>query len=279
MDNIDDLAAEVDKLKSVFQKFDEKNTDFAATLSDDNDLDECEDYFSEVQNNFIKVLEQVKRILHVCSPVIQTPAQSPTGSNLAKLLGAVNLPKVEIRVFSGDPSQFHQFMKTFELNVDTNCTDDSLKLTRLLQYTTGPAHDTIKGCVLAGGTDGYKQAIDILNERFGNPHPVSDITVRNLKLGKQIKTPFELRQLSDDVKNAKLVLTKLDMMAEVSCQAVFLTLWIVCRIISKTNHASMHWIISVQKRCIRNLIPCQKFCLKLHLIWRIQSGVMRLSAV
>ena len=98
----------------------------------DNDLDECEDYFSEVQNNFIKVLEQVKRILHVCSPVIQTPAQSPTDSNLAKLLGAVNLPKVEIRVFSGDPSQFHQFMKSFELNVDNNCTDDSLKLTRLL---------------------------------------------------------------------------------------------------------------------------------------------------
>ena len=81
MDNIDDLAAEVDKLKSVFQKFDGKNNDFAATLSDDNDLDECEDYFSEVQNNFIKVLEQVKRILHACSPAIQTPAQSPTDSN------------------------------------------------------------------------------------------------------------------------------------------------------------------------------------------------------
>ena len=74
--------------------------------------------------------------------------------------------------------------------------------------------------MLAGGTDGYKQAIDILNERFGNPHLVSNSIVRNLKLGKQIKTPFELRQLSDDVKNAKLVLAKLDMMAEVSCQAV-----------------------------------------------------------
>ena len=99
MDNIDGLAAEVDKLKSVFQKFDEKNNDFAATLSDDNDLDECEDYFSEVQNNFIKVLEQVKRILHVCSPVIQTPAQSPTDSNLAKLLGAVNYLRLRFECF------------------------------------------------------------------------------------------------------------------------------------------------------------------------------------
>ena len=68
--------------------------------------------FSE--NNFIKVLEQVKRVLHVRPLVVQTTAQSPNDSSLAKLLGVVNLPEVEIPVFSGDP-QFHLFMKFWAL--------------------------------------------------------------------------------------------------------------------------------------------------------------------
>ena len=48
-----------------------------------------------------------------------------------------------------------------------------MKLTRLLYYVSGPAKAAIKGCALVGGTEGYKQARDILKSRFGNVHLIS----------------------------------------------------------------------------------------------------------
>ena len=69
-----------------------------------------------------------------------------------------NMPKLELEEFRGNPSEFRQFISSFDANVYIGCCDDTLRLTRLMKYTAGPAKEAIKGCVLIGTEDGYIQA-------------------------------------------------------------------------------------------------------------------------
>ena len=228
-DKLENIDNDVEKLKSLFISFEQAVSSYQLTLESDEDIDNGETYFDEVQEKFIKVLEQVKSLRMGSENKLPDSGVSSNGANasgsnvdLATLLGAMNLPKVELEVFSGDPARYHRFIKSFELNVQDTGIDDTYKLTRLLQYTTGAANEAINGCILIGGPAGYSQAKSILKERFGNPHLVSETVVRNLQFGKPVRSHEDLRQLCDDAKNAKIVLTQLKIMNEVGPQSVLL---------------------------------------------------------
>ena len=113
------------------------------------------------------------------TPVSQT-------CDIEKLISAINLPKFEIASFTDNPLKYYQFMQSFDLNVDSVCTDDNQKLSRLIQYCSGAAKSSIEGCILRG-SDGYKEARKILAERFGNPDVVSEQVIANIRHGKLIK--------------------------------------------------------------------------------------------
>jgi hypothetical protein len=49
------------------------------------------------------------------------------------------MPKVELKTFTGDPLEFWSFMRMFYTTVEANASDDSAKLTHLLQRTAGDA--------------------------------------------------------------------------------------------------------------------------------------------
>ena len=227
-DEIKDISAEISKLKTLFANFERAASDYQVALQDDEDVDNCELYFEETHNRYIKVLEQAKSLSTnsgSLGKVSNDSGDSVSGDHhvdLAALLNAFKLPKVELEVFRGDPMRYHQFMKSFDLNVHDIDTDDNFKLTRLMQYTAGSAREAINGCMLIGGPAGYSQARDILKERFGNSHLVLEHVLRNLRHGKAIKGPHDLQQLSDDAKNAKIILTQQNMMNEVGSQSVLL---------------------------------------------------------
>ena len=52
-------------------------------------------------------------------------------------------------------------MAIFDEMIDGKVMDGQVKLTRLLQYTSGMTKSSIKNCVLVGGELGYNQARDI----------------------------------------------------------------------------------------------------------------------
>ena len=135
------------------------------------------------------------------------------------ILSFINLPRVELQVFSGDPLRWHEFISAFDANVDKVCSDPDVKLTRLLQYTSATAKNSIRGCLLIGGKKGYDQAREILSSRFGNPHVVTKRIVENLKCGKPIKSPQDTQQFADDLGNAYLILSQLDMLNEINSQS------------------------------------------------------------
>ena len=63
----------------------------------------------------------------------------------------MNLPKVELETFDGDPLKYHSFFAVFDENVDSLSQEGATKLTRLLQYTTLDANAAIHPCAICWG--------------------------------------------------------------------------------------------------------------------------------
>ena len=63
---------------------------------------------------------------------------------LNQLINALKLPKLELKVFDGNPVNYPSFLSIFDEAVNCKVKDNQVKLTRLLQYTSGSAYSAIK---------------------------------------------------------------------------------------------------------------------------------------
>ena len=240
-DMITDLRVKFKAFSEIHDKFTEQCYDADLDVSGyDEQLDECDEYFFQVQSAYTSVLEHVE----LCrKPVLKHDPEMPVNPDPSgsialsrEMLSLFNLPKVELQTFDGNPLHYHSFVKTFDANVDKLCSDPDLKLTRLLQYVSGTALEAIRGCQLIGGAYGYRQARDILQARFGNSHLVTERILKDLKSGKPVKSAHDIQQLADDIQNASLVLKQLEMTNEVNAQSVIIE--IVGRL---PNYVQMKW--------------------------------------
>ena len=139
----------------------------------------------------------------------------------SRLIATLQMPKVELKTFTGDPLEFWSFMRTFYTAVEANASDDSAKLTRLLQYTAGDARKAIQGCSMTrDSTEGYDEAIRILRRRFGSDEAISHAWINKVSEGSQIKANDckGLQDLADDLQNCSSVLTSIKMMNEIDHQ-------------------------------------------------------------
>ena len=73
---------------------------------------------------------------------------SGSAVSYSDLIKIMNIPKVEIDPFNGDPMNYLTFMSIFDEMVDSKVSDPRVKLTRLLQYTSGVAKAAIKNCAI-----------------------------------------------------------------------------------------------------------------------------------
>ena len=153
-------------------------------------------------------------------PAVATNGASTcdNSDSLSDLVNLLSIPKVELDSYDGGPREYQSFISMFGELVDSKLKDDQLKLSRLLQYTTGTAKSAIKSCSLIGGSDGYAQARAILKSRFGNTHLVTQTIIADLRNGKRVTKPHELLQLADDLSTASAALRQLDKLSEVDTQ-------------------------------------------------------------
>ena len=193
-DDTDGIDDEIVKLKELFRKFKLAHDAYHEKFTQDEDIDESEAYFYDEQKEYISSLNSFK--VYCKSTQVKTEITADD-SDLSRneLLRLLNLPRVELENFSGNPLHFHQFIRAFDVNVDKICQDSDLKLSRLMQYTSGPAKEAIRGCQLIGGETGYYQARSILFSRFGNPHLVTERLVRDLKSGRPVRSPQDIQQI------------------------------------------------------------------------------------
>ena len=113
------------------------------------------------------------------------------------------LPKIELPTFKGDPLKWQGFWDQFKISIHENeRINDIDRFNFLKKYLAGEALDSIKGLTL--NSDNYKEAVEILCERYGNEqvlissHMQSLLTIQKIKSKDNIKS---LRTLYNHVES------------------------------------------------------------------------------
>ncbi|KAG1690261.1 hypothetical protein GQR58_007609 [Nymphon striatum] len=185
-------------------------------FDDDKDIDNSENYFYIKQEEYINVLEDMKYLDLKVAPSNYNLQQSSSHF--------YDMPRLELEKFGGDPLHYHQFIRSFQQNVEIHTDNYDARLSRLLQYTEGPAKTAIRGCQLLDGQEGYIKAMNILQDRFGDPHLITEHIIRDLIATKSLKSPTDLQQFADRLTNAQIILEKLEMTRDVDSQSMLINL-------------------------------------------------------
>ncbi|XP_076036051.1 uncharacterized protein LOC143022004 [Oratosquilla oratoria] len=239
-EDIAGITDRLDRVRTSYNEFESAHDAYQTFLSnDERELEASESWYKETEEEYIKVIKDARAFLKVRTqseiPCAKSRVDSENSESErldvspAELVGILNVPKVELDVFEGNPLEYNLFMTIFDELVDSKVSDPEIKLTRLLQYTKGPAKAAIKNCALVGNSAGYVQARDILKRRFGNSHLVSQQIVNDLKNGKMVSKPQELSQLGDDLTMAVATFGKLELYERFNTQEYILDILQRCQ--------------------------------------------------
>ena len=224
---LDRLIAEEDvdgvqnRLESVihsFAEFEETHVSYHDALVNEEEIQASDTWFSDMQTTYVTSVKAAKLWLRTQAARVDLDMANSPAVTREDLLHYMHLPKVELDKFDGNPLEYLTFIAVFDEVVDNTVMDGQLKLTRLLQYTSGSAKAAIRNCSLIGGESGYSQARDILHNRYGNAHLVSQKLISELKTGKRVVNADDLQQLADELSMAVTALEQLGKVSELNTQ-------------------------------------------------------------
>jgi hypothetical protein len=206
-----DIDTQLKKAKEAVRKFFTAHDTLVDARESPDDGDDA--YLEEVQKTYSKAVGDATVMLKSLKDVPSAPEKKPAAS-VAYVRDV--LPHIELPVFYGDPIQYPLFRRMFDELVHSQDIPDAHKMSRLLQFTRSKANDAIKACALAHR--GYHEALDILDNRFGDRYRITSAIVDSLREGRPVKEADELRQLSDDLRACNATLEDLCMLPEVENQ-------------------------------------------------------------
>ena len=102
-------------------------------------------------------------------------------SSMERMSASHDLPHVQVQRFDGSPQQYPAFRQRFKQLVETKPLDDTVKMTRLLQFLEGPALLAVQRYEPLPG--GLAKALKTLEDRFGQPFQVVRASVESLTKG------------------------------------------------------------------------------------------------
>jgi hypothetical protein len=231
----------MDKLMQKFNDFEKASEKYQALLSDELDIVADEEYFDATQDDYVSTLTAGKTWLRSKSPGstqntgTDTKRDDDKTAAIAGAMNLLNLPKIDIDVFHGDPMQYHYFVAAFDEVVGKINIDGKTKLARLLQYTAGKAKEAIKHCILIG-EGGYDQARQILQTRFGNDFIVTERMISKVRSGKPIHSAEELQTLADNLMSCYETLNQMGRIAEIDSNNCIMD--VVSRL---QSHSQLRW--------------------------------------
>ena len=222
-ENSSQVASYAAKVKEAFDLFDAKFLEFIVVCGEDDQTYNGV-WFDAVQTRYVEVYtDALKFIKHSKAPKDGKSSDVITGganANAQSIPSGLDLPRVEIEPFDGDPLKYHAFKRTFDVIVERSCTDPDARLARLISATTGVARDAIMGTQVVGGKDGYDRARNTLADLFGADQLIVQEIVKGLRPEKQLQSSEEVRQFSHRLINARDILTQLKALDEVNSQVV-----------------------------------------------------------
>jgi hypothetical protein len=142
-----------------------------------------------------------------------------------QMITTMQLPKIQIRQFDGDPLLFYSFMKQFEANVGRYAVDDATKLSVLVQPCTGRAAQAVQSCQAeADSSIGYARALRQLKDRLGSSYLITQAWLNKVLKRDVIKNNdcIALMDFADDIRNCIDTLNAAGLIAEISTQGSLL---------------------------------------------------------
>ncbi|XP_066929877.1 uncharacterized protein [Clytia hemisphaerica] len=138
----------------------------------------------------------------VAPQIESSPPISQSNPSFSSSTGVkVKLPTLNIKKFSGEPSEYQSFIESFTEAIDKNNSIPPIqKMNYLIGFVTGEAESLLKGLRLSG--DNYKKALELLKERFGNSQILKTVHMNRiieLESVCDISEVKELRKLYDSV--------------------------------------------------------------------------------
>ena len=193
----------LDEMGKAFQTFEIAFDEYMAKEDSQVEIEASDDYFIEVEEEYSVALRGAHKWLKSFHEVKEEDSSLLLDKSVSvhhgdqsiltpEVIEVLNLPKVELCSFDGDPLQYHPFMTAFGEMVDATSASDSAKLTRLVKATTGAAKRAIQSCLIIGGKVGYEKAKKTLLERFGSDIVVSQAIIGSLRDGLPVRTSGEL---------------------------------------------------------------------------------------
>ncbi|CAI2738965.1 unnamed protein product, partial [Dicrocoelium dendriticum] len=134
---------------------------------------------------------------------------------------SLDLPKVELEFFDGNPTAYWRFIKQFEYFVETRVSDGGQRLLYLVYYCKGRAKEAISECVMLPPEQAYHKARSILRELFGQCHVVARSLIEGLLTGLR---PLDgdhdaLSRLSIKLDNCYVALSQMNFTADLDSVA------------------------------------------------------------
>ena len=217
-EDVDGVQNRLESAIHSFAEFEETHVSYHDALVNEEEIQASDTWFSDMQTTYVTSVKAAKLWLRTQAARVDLDMANPPAVTRDDLLHYMHLPKVELDKFDGNPLEYLTFIAVFDEVVDNTVMDGQLKLTRLLQYTSGSAKAAIRNCSLIGGESGYSQARDILHNRYGNAHLVSQKLISELKTGKRVVNADDLQQLADKLSMAVTALEQLGKVSELNTQ-------------------------------------------------------------
>ncbi|KAH9578491.1 hypothetical protein MS3_00000188 [Schistosoma haematobium] len=124
----------------------------------------------------------------------------------------LELPKVELSHFDGQPRGYWRFLKEFETYVESRVKDDGQCLLYLIHYCKGKAKTAIEDCIMLEASSGYRKAKEILKRLFGQAHVIARETLEDLfnAVNFDYTDGEQLSNLAIKMENCAMVLEQMD---------------------------------------------------------------------
>jgi len=128
-------------------------------------------------------------ITDVTQPVaVPSTTASSLSTSLEGMLKLSQMPKLEMKVFHGDPLDFQRWLISFEKLIEEMTDDPVRRLHYLGQYTAGDANTLVAGHSLGQTEQDYQNAKAELKKEFGRPYVLARAYIDKIEKWPNIKT-------------------------------------------------------------------------------------------
>ena len=182
-DRRSEVLLKYDLIKGNFSEFDDAHSEYHETLETETDIIASDKYFEDMESNCINGLNSVREYIknddNPSSVHVKPVTSTQTDSQAVSFVKLPPAPHPD--VFSGKSESYPMWMASFKSLVGKHNIGYDEKMYYLKQYTSGEAQGAIEALFLCPNKESYESALEILEDRFGQPSLVASAFRKKLE--------------------------------------------------------------------------------------------------